>query len=216
MSEKPRVLLIGPHPDDVFISCAGYVIKHINDYVFDILCMTSKEIKPSSDVRIQEEKTAWSAVTNAVGGVISLSFFEDGVDTQLFKVQDKLISYIERMFDSHSYNYIFTPYMHDTHQDHRTVSEATLSASRYQKNVIFYETPSTLDFYPNLYVDMCQRHVDYKLSISKEYRSVQIFGDKKNYQHSLNDYIYAKLLSNGAKSRVCKYAEGFCVHKLVL
>ena len=217
-SSSERILLIGPHPDDVFLSCAGFIIKNAKSYGFDILCATSKGISKTSEIRIREEINAWTEIGNATGADISLSFFDDGVDTQLFKTEDKLISHIEHMLQKQKapYRYVFTPFPEDTHQDHKTVSNATLSATRYHKNIIFYETPSTINFYPNMYVEIEPPSSDLKVLVSKEYESVQIFGNKNHYQSSLSDYIVAKLLSNGAKSRVCKMAEGYRVQKIVI
>ena len=66
-SPSAKVLFIGPHPDDVFISCAGFLIKNVENYNFDVVCMTSKNIKPSSDVRIEEERSAWAEISNITG-----------------------------------------------------------------------------------------------------------------------------------------------------
>ena len=45
-------------------------------------------------------------------------------------------------------------YPEDTHQDHRALAEATLSATRYIRNVLFYEGPTTVNFQPNVFVDI--------------------------------------------------------------
>ncbi|HIL27609.1 MAG TPA: bacillithiol biosynthesis deacetylase BshB1, partial [Nitrospinaceae bacterium] len=39
---RDSIVIIGPHPDDVFISCAGLVLKHLDDYDFKVVCMTSQ------------------------------------------------------------------------------------------------------------------------------------------------------------------------------
>jgi hypothetical protein len=49
---------------------------------------------------------------------------------------------------------VFAPWGEDTHQDHRHTSAIVRSATRYTPNVLFYEVPSTIDFLPDVYVDI--------------------------------------------------------------
>ena len=49
---------------------------------------------------------------------------------------------------------IFGHALHDTHQDHRVLAQATMSATRYTRNVLLYEVPTTQDFMPTLFVDI--------------------------------------------------------------
>ena len=51
-------------------------------------------------------------------------------------------------------DFIFVHYIDDTHQDHRNLSESTISATRYIQNVLFYEGPTTQNFTPNVFVDI--------------------------------------------------------------
>ena len=214
--EKERILFIGPHPDDVFISAAGFILKNATQYKFDIVCMCGHGLSDTYKVRIEEEKKAWNQITKLSGASIELSFCEIGADTQLFKVKDQLIRFIEDRVRQTSYKYIFAPYFQDTHQDHQTVAEAVLAASRYQNNIIFYETPSSISFHPTLFVEIKESVVNNKIVTVAQYQSVSLFGNINNYQENLGDYIEAKLLSNGALSRVCKWAEGFLPYRMIL
>jgi LmbE family N-acetylglucosaminyl deacetylase len=49
---------------------------------------------------------------------------------------------------------VFAPWGDDTHQDHRNTSAQVRSATRYTQNVLFYEVPSTIEFQPDVYVDI--------------------------------------------------------------
>jgi len=204
-----KALLISPHPDDAFIGCSGFVVKNEHNFDIDVCCFATKNINPSEETRKYEELSSWKIINKKV----NVSFF-DGDDTKLFRNQNKIISHIENLVTQNEYDYVFTPYPEDTHQDHRTVSEATLSACRYQNKILFYETPSTTAFHPNLFVQLSGDEANQKMLGSCEYES-QILGSEK-YQITLEEYIQAKLLSNGAMSRVCKYAEGFVLYKEVI
>ena len=215
-TDLPRVLLIGPHPDDVFLSAAGFILKNATQYKFDIVCMCSQGLSDAYETRIEEERKAWDQIIKLSGASISLSFCKIGIDTQLFKVKDQLINFIEGCVEQVSYKYIFAPHPTDTHQDHQTVAEATLAATRYQNNIIFYETPSSISFHPTLFVEIKENIANNKTDVVVQYQSVSLFGDINNYQNNLGDYIEAKLLSNGALSRVCKWAEGFLPYRMIL
>jgi len=58
---------------------------------------------------------------------------------------------------------IFVHYEEDTHQDHRALAEATITATRYIRNVLFYEGPTTQDFSPTVFVDI-KNTMDMKLA----------------------------------------------------
>ena len=204
-----KALLLGPHPDDAFIGCSGFVIKNGSKFDIDVCCFATKNINPSEDTRKQEEISSWQTINKRV----KVSFF-DGEDTKLYNNQNEIIDHIESLVSRVKYDYVFTPYPEDTHQDHRTISEATMSACRYQKNILFYETPSTITFHPNLFVELKSTEAKQKMEISRMYES-QILGSSQ-YEISLEEYIESKLLSNGATSRVCKHAEGFVVYKAVI
>jgi LmbE family N-acetylglucosaminyl deacetylase len=51
-------------------------------------------------------------------------------------------------------DFVFAPWGEDSHQDHRHTSALVRSATRYTPNVLFYEVPSTIDFLPDVFVDI--------------------------------------------------------------
>lgn len=209
MSEKESILLIGPHPDDVFIACAGFIIENIKKYDFHVLCMTASGSENFKQ-RIDEEVKSWKEIDEK----IKVEFFESGRDTYLENHYCEMTKYIEDKINNVNPYMIFTPSFEDSHQDHVAVSRATLSASRYSRNVVFYETPSTMFFVPSIYCELTPINLERKKEVSKIYES-QILGNNE-YQATLAEIIEAKALSNGVKSRVCKYAEGFLPFKYFL
>jgi LmbE family N-acetylglucosaminyl deacetylase len=210
-----NVLIIAPHPDDFYISCAGLILESAEDYNFDVFCMTYKNIQPNSELRIREEKNAIKELSNYSGVQIKLDFFKEGEDTTLYRKQKEMVLAIEQKITKKKYDLILCPHKDDTHQDHREVSAATLSATRYQRNILFFETPSTINFQPSLFIEISDKNAEVKRGFSKNYES-QILGHEENYRFTLSDFINAKLVSNGAKSRTCKYAEGYIPHRLFL
>jgi len=212
-----KILIIAPHPDDFVISCGGYILKYSDRYKFDILLVANKDLLPSDKVRIDEEIAAVNELRGTLGCKVNHIRYPGGVDTQLYKDLNSLIIFIQNLVTNNHYHNIFIPYHEDTHQDHLVVNQAAVAACRYKRNILLYETPSTLRFVPTLYTELNGTQLSNKVKISSFYRS-QILGaagiDK--YELTLEDYITSKALSNGALSRTCKYAEGYIPHRLFI
>lgn len=212
-----RILVIAPHPDDFFISCAGYIIKNV-DCTYDILCVATKQLTPSSDIRLYEEREAVSQLIKYTKNNINLHLFEHGVDTALSDSSGQLISHIQDRVVKNKYDIIFLPYHSDTHQDHLSVNMSVVAACRYQRNLLMYETPSTINFIPTIFSELTEEQVNLKVKLSKIYKS-QILGHgdiAEEYNLSLGDYIYAKAISNGSMTRTCKFAEGYIPHRFYI
>lgn len=108
--------------------------------------------------------------------------------------------------------FIFAPYFNDTHQDHRTVANATISATRYTKNVLFYECPTTRNFNPTVYVDI-NLFLDRKLQALKAHKS-QVA--KTNIEDlTIIDSALSCANFRGIQGRV-QYAEAFMPLRLFL
>jgi len=214
-SQRKSFLFLGPHPDDVFISCGGLILKNAKDYDIHVVCFATKNLSPSEEIRLFEEKDAWNSVSSLCNTQVNLSTFNGGIDTKLQESYCEIVAFIESKLSSiNQVDKIFIPFYSDTHQDHRTISQAALSACRYSRNIIFYETPSTIEFVPTMFVDLSQDIMQDKMEISKKYAS-QILGTDL-YSVNLQTLIESKAISNGVKTRTCKYAEGFAPFKIFM
>ena len=58
-----------------------------------------------------------------------------------------IVQRIEAVVEEVKPNFIFVNYGEDTHQDHRHLAMSTMSATRYTKNVLFYEGPHDAKFF---------------------------------------------------------------------
>jgi LmbE family N-acetylglucosaminyl deacetylase len=107
---------------------------------------------------------------------------------------------------------IFVHYLDDTHQDHRHLAQAAISASRYVPNFFFYEGPTTQSFAPSCYVDI-QPVLDRKLASLEAHRS-QI--TKTNIQDlTILESVVSCANFRGIQARV-KYAEAFQILRFIL
>lgn len=212
----PKILLVAPHPDDFIISCSGFVLKHGSNYDYDVLLMASENIRPSTETRIKEELTAISSIETVIGNKINHIVYPGGRDTQLHLQFNDIVNYIQSMVTKTEYKIVFFPYHTDTHQDHRAVNEAVLAACRYDRNLLMYETPSTINFKPNIFVELPEAVINRKMEISEHYTS-QILGPNHEHYHlTLSDYIYTKASAHGATTRTCRYAEGYTSYRMFL
>ena len=133
-------------------------------------------------------------------------------DTMLGTDIRKLIDSIENVMKKTAPIFIFVNYPKDTHQDHRYLAEATISAARNTKNILFYEVPTSIDFNPNVFVDISQ-FMERKIEALIAHTS-QI--DKTNIEGlSILEIAKSTALFRGTQGRT-KYAEGFCSLRLFI
>jgi len=132
-------------------------------------------------------------------------------DTHLV-VNQELISKIEQVIDEICPSFIFCHSPDDTHQDHRHLSQATQSAARNLRNVLFYEGPTTWGFNPQVFVDIGET-LDRKIK-ALEAHSSQV--SKTNIE-DLSIVEIAKSSANfrGIQGRV-KYGEAFSPLRLFI
>jgi len=133
------------------------------------------------------------------------------IDTRV-ELNRELIQIMEREITKIKPDIIFVPYNNDTHQDHRNISTAVVTAARYQKNVLFYEVPSSIEFLPVAYVNITSV-INRKFELLKAHSS-QVHKTKVPGLSILKN-AEANAIFRGVQNRV-KYAEGFMPLRLEL
>ena len=144
-----KILAIGAHPDDIEIGCGGtllYFQKYHNATV-SMLLMTRGEAGTEGAVDREAEQ---SAACQILG--IDRRLCADLTDTAI-NLQDA-IKCIEDVVGDVDPDVVFTHYGEDTHQDHRVVSDATISACRNRGSVLHYESISSQNFAPSMFVNV--------------------------------------------------------------
>jgi LmbE family N-acetylglucosaminyl deacetylase len=199
-----RILAIGSHPDDVELGCFGTLARFKRMHSAITLCVLSDGGRNGlSDTRRQEsEASARLIQAPLVFGGLTDTEIPDGHPT---------ISIIENVIEGFKPTAVLVNSVNDTHQDHRNVARATLSASRHVPLVLFYQTPSsTRQFNPTVYVDISdfmelkmsavQLHVSQGKSVCMADRAVK----------GLAEFLGLQIYQSG------KYFEGFEVHQMIL
>jgi LmbE family N-acetylglucosaminyl deacetylase len=195
-----NILAIGAHPDDVEVGCAGYLIKYTRDgHELYLLVMTNGERGGEGGVRKEEQARAAERM-----GARDL-IWGGYRDTELSPNMNRMVYDIESLIKKIKPDFIFVNYGNDTHQDHRSLAKATISATRYVRNVLFYEGPTTVNFSPLLFVDI-NKTIEEKIAILLTHNS-QVA--KTNIEGlSVVDVVRSTAIFRGIQGRV-QYAEGY-------
>ena len=205
-SELVDILAIGAHPDDIEYGCGGTLIKYVKAGHRVFLYIATHGTFGGDGTTRSEEMEASAKHMGA-----SDLFWGGYTDTQIPMSQD-LIAEIEVIIGKVKPTFIFTHWRDDTHQDHRNLTACTLAATRYIPNFLFYESPSSQNFNPNVYVDISEV-LDEKIELLKIHSS-QI--SKTNIEETtIIDIAASAATFRGIQARV-RYAEGFASQRLLI
>jgi LmbE family N-acetylglucosaminyl deacetylase len=196
---KVNILAIGAHPDDIEFGCGGALVKYTRKgHRLFLLVMTGGGLGGPSSVRMKEQQ--------ASGKILGAEkiFWGGYEDTHLI-VDIELIGKIEAVIAEVKPDFIFCNFPDDTHQDHRHLAQAIMSATRYIRNVLFYEGPTTQNFNPQVFVDISDT-LEMKVEALKAHNS-QVM--KTNIEDlSIVEVARSSANFRGIQGRV-KYAEAF-------
>jgi LmbE family N-acetylglucosaminyl deacetylase len=204
--KKVNILAIGAHPDDIEFGCGGTLTKYSQrGHRLFLMVMTGGGSGAPSETRMAEQ----TAARQILGAE---EIFWGGYQDTHLGVDAEMIKKIESVIASVKPEFIFCHFPDDTHQDHRHLAQAVMSATRYIRNVLFYEGPTTQNFNPQVYVDIADT-LEIKLEALRAHRS-QVM--KTNIE-DLSIIEVARSCANfrGIQGRV-KYAEAFHALRLFI
>lgn len=141
-----NILAVGAHPDDIEFGCFATLAKLCDTNRLRFIIFTSGGTSGSPAIR-ENEARASAGLIRADTVFLKL---EDGALTKNGKTVDMLR---KEIYDFKP-QIVFAPYFDDSHQDHCTVADILISSWRLVSACLFYETPSTMNFEPNMYVDV--------------------------------------------------------------
>jgi LmbE family N-acetylglucosaminyl deacetylase len=206
MIQTMNILAIGAHPDDIEYGCAGTMIKYAErgHHIF-LMVLTSGQEGGSTEIRQQEQEAAAEIMK------VQKVFWGNYHDTQL-PLNKELIEKIEEVLGEVKPDLILVNYGDDTHQDHRILTRATMSATRYVRNVLFFEGPTTQNFNPQVFVDISDT-LERKFKVLEAHSS-QVM--KTNIEDmSILELAKANATFRGIQGRV-KFAEAFAPLRLFI
>jgi LmbE family N-acetylglucosaminyl deacetylase len=205
-NKKIKILAIAPHPDDIEIGCAGTLIKLAKaGHEVNLAVLTKGDAGGNSALRQREQEAA--AKFYKAKHIFWLGFHDTRVP-----LTKESIDALDRVMQEVKADVVFAPHVEDTHQDHRNTAQQVMSATRYTQNVLFYEVPSSLNFQPDVFVDI-SNVLELKYKALRAHKS-QI--NKVNVADlSIIDCARSMAHFRGYQGRV-KAAEGFKALRLLL
>lgn len=197
--DKLNILAIGAHPDDIEFGCGGSLIKYgYRRHNIYLLILTMGGVGGDPEVRKREQEGAAKFIK------AKKIFWGNFKDTEI-PTSRALISTIGDVINKTNPHIVFFNYCDDTHQDHRIVAQAGLSATRYIKEVLYFEVPTSQNFQPDIFIDI-RDVLDKKLRLLRIHAS-QV--DKTKVRDlTILESAKSCAIFRGYQGRV-KYAEGF-------
>ncbi|NTV29131.1 MAG: PIG-L family deacetylase [Candidatus Omnitrophica bacterium] len=194
-----NILAIGAHPDDIELGCAGTMLRYVrlgHSVYYLIMSEGGQGGDPAQRIREQEDAARRIGVKRV--------FWGECIDTR-FTVNREMIALIETLCDEIKPDEVYVNFPEDSHQDHRALAKAVISATRYIPRVLFYEDYTSLDFNPEIFVDISEV-LEEKVEVVKLHRS-QI---ERQHPRALDmlESIRAVAHFRGFQGKV-RYAEGF-------
>ena len=125
-------------------------------------------------------------------------------DTELEDNRDP-IKKIEEVVNITLPDVVLVNYPDDTHQDHRATAHAAIAATRNVKQVLFYESPTSINFNPDIFFDITDI-LENKVKLLEIHAS-QI--EKTNVENlRITEIARSYATFRGVQGRV-RFAEGF-------
>ena len=190
------VLAIGAHFDDIEIGVGGTLSKHVaNGDVVYIAVLYSDEFRTgNAGDRLLEQYESLKLLHISKKFLIVMTSDDNhpSIVCELDKIDPDIV---------------YTPYEHDTHQDHRKCANIGMSVGRKPYiTTLFYGGASVQNFYPTVFVNI---EFDKKLSLLSCYKSQIRYGAINIDRIKKRECYWGTMIS----SEDC-YAEGFMVHKM--
>lgn len=200
-----RCLAVGAHPDDIELGCGGVLLKHVarGDEVH-LLVLTLGEKGGEGSVRKREQEAA----LKQLGG--TRLFWGGFPDTQV-PDDHRTLEVIEKVVLEVDADIVYLHNGSDTHQDHRAIAQAAISATRRVSTVLMYEFLSTQNFTPSLYVDI-EDVIEEKMELVDVHQS-QV-RRKDRIGQDLKEAVRAMAGMRGYQSHR-RYAEAFHVLRMM-
>lgn len=164
IDEKKVILAIGAHPDDVEFGCGGTLAKlRAAGNEVNILTLSLGAAGGPPEIRKQEAENA----AKLQGARL---FLGDFFDTNILS-SIETIRFIESILIQVQPTHVYTHSFHDSHQDHRNIYQASVTACRSIPNLFSYLSPSgTVDFRPSIFINI-DNYMDQKLKALAAYTS---------------------------------------------
>jgi LmbE family N-acetylglucosaminyl deacetylase len=205
-----NVLVLAPHTDDGEFGCGGTMARLIESGVkvtYAAFSTAAKSVPEGfpKDVLKHEVRAATGVLGIPEADLKVYDFEVRTFPTMRQDILEEMIV-LQRELDP---DCVLLPALIDLHQDHKTIAEEGLRASK-RTTVMAYEIPwNNLNFSQQAYVRLEDRH------IQKKVEALQCYASQGHRNYLNEDYIRNVALTRGINIG-CSYAEVFEVYRWVL
>ena len=201
-----RVLAVGAHPDDIELGCGATLLAHsAAGDVVTMLVMTGGEKGPGDDAAVVGRRAEQEQAARTLGAGLLWGGLQDCSLTP----DAATVAVVERAITQTDADVVYVHAPDDSHQDHRAVAAATLSAARRLSRVMHYQSPSTLTFHPTTFVDVTAYLSGKLAALGAHASQVEMSAMVEP------DAVVASARHWGAQARI-GYAEAFAPTRLVI
>lgn len=207
--KKKNIIIFGAHPDDFEVGCAGTILKYLKDINLMIYVMSDRyEDGKMRDLRDQKKSFKILGLNNTPVKVFD-------VPTRIFHdYRSKIRNILYEIATKTKVDVIFTPPIHDIHQDHIVLADEVLRLFR-EKTIFGYEVVrSGYNFRPQLHVKLTEKIVETKIKAAQSYKSQ--WSTTKSGGYYFDKAVMKGLMRARGAQFGLEYAEAFEVYHLKL
>jgi LmbE family N-acetylglucosaminyl deacetylase len=200
-----KILFIGPHLDDIELSCMGTLLTHKENKDEIYYCVMSDCTNLKRNVTLPDEY--YKVIKE-----LKLDYHNNLhlPNTYLYttEIRSRIRKALELIRDNFDIKYIYCPWKYDTNQDHQAVAEETFRVFR-EHSILQYEIPNSCPYFnPNYYVELSTKNVMFKTGMLKKFKS------QKGLKYFDSDFIWSTMRFRGGQVGV-DFAEAFKVWKII-
>lgn len=206
---KKNVVVFGAHPDDFEVGCSGTILKYLNSINLKIYVMSDRY--EDGKLRNLKEKDKSFKIL----GLDNIPCSVYDIPTRVFHdYKSRIRNILYDIATKTDVDIVFTPPIHDIHQDHIVLAEEVIRLFR-EKTIFGYEViRSANDFMPNMHVNIPTDLVNLKIKAAQSYKSQWSTTKSGGYYFS-KEVMKGLMRARGAQFGV-EYAEAFEVYHLKL
>jgi LmbE family N-acetylglucosaminyl deacetylase len=207
-NQKPKILCLGAHSDDIEIGCGGTILRIAEEYPeakFHWVVFSAEGKRG-----IEAHRSAESFLSNIDSKIIDVQAFRDSYFPFIGAAIKNHFVILKEKFDP---DIILTHFIQDAHQDHRLIGQLTWNAFRNHLILEYEIAKYDADLgIPNLYVHLNENIVQKKISkICKLFKSQS---DKEWFgEESFRSLMRIRGLESISPS---KYSEAFYLRKAIV
>jgi LmbE family N-acetylglucosaminyl deacetylase len=202
---RPALLAFGAHPDDLEIGAYGSLLRWRAKFDIHLLLATAGERG------LTEEQSQRSRVAESVGaaGILGAKLICLGLPDGYVRDDLGTVEQVDEVVRRIQPQRVLVNHVEDTHQDHRRLARAVLSASRHVPEVLLYETPGTSAFSPSYFVDVTD-------TIECKVACVAMHDTQVHRAYTAESHLYGLAAVHAARiGRPGRFVEAFHLHRMV-